>query len=34
VPLKARKMTVRAAAANGFGFGGQNGCVIFRKYGG
>jgi 3-oxoacyl-[acyl-carrier-protein] synthase II len=32
VPLKARKMTVRAAAANGFGFGGQNGCVIFRKY--
>ena len=33
-PLKARKMTVRAAAANGFGFGGQNGCVIFRKYGG
>jgi 3-oxoacyl-[acyl-carrier-protein] synthase II len=31
-PLKARKMTVRAAAANGFGFGGQNGCVIFRKY--
>ncbi len=32
VPLKARRMTVRAAAANGFGFGGQNGCVIFRKY--
>ena len=32
VPLKARKMTVNAAAANGFGFGGQNGCVIFRKY--
>ncbi len=32
VPLKARKMVVRAAAANGFGFGGQNGCVIFRKY--
>ncbi len=31
-PLKARKMTVRAASANGFGFGGQNGCVIFRKY--
>jgi 3-oxoacyl-[acyl-carrier-protein] synthase II len=31
-PLKARKITVRAAAANGFGFGGQNGCVIFRKY--
>jgi 3-oxoacyl-[acyl-carrier-protein] synthase II len=32
VPLKARKMQVRAAAANGFGFGGQNGCAIFRKY--
>lgn len=32
VPLKARDMTVRAATANGFGFGGQNGCVIFRKY--
>jgi 3-oxoacyl-[acyl-carrier-protein] synthase II len=32
-PLRARAMTVRAAAANGFGFGGQNGCVIFRKYG-
>ncbi|MGE5596977.1 MAG: beta-ketoacyl-ACP synthase II [Hyphomicrobiales bacterium] len=34
VPLKARHMTVRAAAANGFGFGGQNGCVLFRKYAG
>lgn len=32
VPLKARRQTVRAAAANGFGFGGQNGCVLFRKY--
>lgn len=31
-PLKARSMTVRAAAANGFGFGGQNGSVVFRKY--
>ncbi|MGI8926796.1 MAG: beta-ketoacyl-ACP synthase II [Tepidiformaceae bacterium] len=31
-PLVARKRDVRAAAANGFGFGGQNGCVIFRKY--
>lgn len=31
VPLKARPMTVRAATANGFGFGGQNGCVVFRK---
>src|SRR5690606_13043602 len=34
VPLRAREMTVRAAAANGFGFGGQNGSVIFRKYAG
>ena len=32
-PLKARNREVRAAAANGFGFGGQNGSVIFRKYG-
>ena len=31
-PLKARKMPVGAAIANGFGFGGQNGCVVFRKY--
>jgi 3-oxoacyl-[acyl-carrier-protein] synthase II len=31
-PLKAARRDVRAAAANGFGFGGQNGCVIFRKY--
>ncbi len=34
VPQVARKRIVRAAAANGFGFGGQNGCVIFRKYAG
>lgn len=32
VPLKARSMPIRAAIANGFGFGGQNGCAIFRKY--
>jgi 3-oxoacyl-[acyl-carrier-protein] synthase II len=27
----ARKLTVDAAAANGFGFGGQNACAIFRR---
>ncbi|MFN0093468.1 MAG: beta-ketoacyl-ACP synthase II [Dehalococcoidia bacterium] len=31
-PLKARSRVVRAAVANGFGFGGQNGCVAFRKF--
>jgi 3-oxoacyl-[acyl-carrier-protein] synthase II len=31
-PLVAKHRTVRAAVANGFGFGGQNGCVAFRKY--
>ncbi|MFQ5380909.1 MAG: beta-ketoacyl-ACP synthase II [Dehalococcoidia bacterium] len=31
-PLTARETTVRAATANGFGFGGQNGCVVFRKF--
>ncbi|HET8943291.1 MAG TPA: beta-ketoacyl-[acyl-carrier-protein] synthase II, partial [Dehalococcoidia bacterium] len=33
-PLKARKMPVRAAIANGFGFGGQNGVVAFREFAG
>lgn len=31
-PSKAKEQPVRAAIANGFGFGGQNGCVVFRKY--
>jgi 3-oxoacyl-[acyl-carrier-protein] synthase II len=32
VPGTARRQPVRAAIANGFGFGGQNGCVVFRKW--
>lgn len=31
-PLKARTRRVRVALANGFGFGGQNASVAFRKY--
>ncbi len=34
VPLTARKMVVRTAMANGFGFGGQNGVAVFRRYDG
>ena len=30
VPLTARSMPVRTAIANGFGFGGQNGVIVFR----
>ena len=34
VPLTARRMPVRTALANGFGFGGQNGVVVFRGFDG
>lgn len=33
-PLKAKNRRVRAALANGFGFGGQNGVVAFKDFGG
>ena len=32
VPNVARKMTVDAALANGFGFGGQNAVAVFKRY--
>jgi 3-oxoacyl-[acyl-carrier-protein] synthase II len=32
VPGAARRMTVRAALSNNFGFGGQNACLAVRKY--
>jgi 3-oxoacyl-[acyl-carrier-protein] synthase II len=32
VPNIARKMTVNVALANGFGFGGQNACAVFKRY--
>ena len=32
VPLKARNMEIEYALSNSFGFGGTNGCLIFRRY--
>jgi 3-oxoacyl-[acyl-carrier-protein] synthase II len=32
VPLQARKMTVRYALNNSFGFGGTNACLLLRKF--
>ncbi len=34
VPLTARRMPVGTALANGFGFGGQNGVIVFRGFNG
>lgn len=32
IPLHARSMKIEYALSNSFGFGGTNGCLIFRKY--
>ncbi len=33
-PLKARKLDARVVLVNGFGFGGQNGVAVFKKFAG
>jgi 3-oxoacyl-[acyl-carrier-protein] synthase II len=32
VPNRARPMAIRCALSNSFGFGGTNGCLLFKKY--
>ena len=32
VPNQARKMNVDVVLSNSFGFGGQNACIVFRRY--
>lgn len=34
VPITARKMTIRAAVSNSFGFGGTNGVIVMRRFNG
>ena len=34
VPNVARQAEVNVAMANGFGFGGQNACIVLKKWGG
>jgi 3-oxoacyl-[acyl-carrier-protein] synthase II len=34
VPNQARQMKIDAAVSNSFGFGGTNGTLVFRRYGG
>ena len=32
VPNQSRKMGIEYAASNSFGFGGTNGCLVFKRY--